>query len=184
MSMTSTKPITADELLKMGDIGRCELIYGELVLMSPAGFGHGEIALRIGRLIGNFVDENDLGVTLGAETGYVVATDPDLVRAPDVSFVKNSRVPRKPWNKFFPGAPDLAVEVVSADDTKREVSEKANLWLAHGAMSVWIADPASMTITTHRTGKKPIRLGIHDQLRDEPALPGFTLSIAKVFKRP
>jgi Uma2 family endonuclease len=131
---TSTKLITADELLAMGDIGRCELIYGELVMMSPAGFTHGEVVSRIDRLIGNFVTENDLGVTLGAETGYILARNPDLVRAPDVSVVLKARLPSNTLNKFFPGAPDLAVEVVSPDDTMREVSDKADLWVAHGAI--------------------------------------------------
>jgi Uma2 family endonuclease len=44
----TTKPITADELFAMGDIGRCELIHGELVMMSPAGAEHGVVALRLG----------------------------------------------------------------------------------------------------------------------------------------
>jgi Uma2 family endonuclease len=181
---TSTKLITADELLAMGDIGRCELIYGELVMMSPAGFTHGEVASRIGRLIGNFVEDNDLGVTLGAETGYILARNPDLVRAPDVSVVQKGRLPGGPLNKFFPGAPDLTVEVVSPDDTMREVSDKADLWVAHGAVSAWVVDPNSQTVTIHRRGMQPINLGIPDDLRDDPAIPGFVLAVSKIFRRP
>jgi Uma2 family endonuclease len=184
MTQTSTKPITADELLKMGDIGRCELIYGELVMMSPAGFGHGEIAMRIGRFLGNFVEEHDLGVVLAAETGFHVERDPDLVRAPDASFVRNDRLPKAGWTKFFPGVPDLAVEVISPDDTKREIAEKVNMWLAHGAKSCWVADPTAMTLTIHRAGQKIIRLTTRDKITDEPALPGFILPASKIFKRP
>jgi Uma2 family endonuclease len=182
--MTATKSITAEELLKMGDIGRCELIYGELVMMSPAGFSHGEIALRIGRLLGNFVEEHDLGVVLAAETGFVVERDPDLVRAPDASFVHKDRVPKTAWNKYFPGVPDLAVEVVSPDDTKREIAEKVNMWLAHGTISCWVADPASMTIMIHRAGEKPLRLATRDKITREPALPGLVLPVSRIFKRP
>jgi len=175
--------MTADELLKMGDIGRCELIYGELVMMSPAGFGHGEIALRIGRFLGNFVEEHDLGVVLAAETGFLVEQSPDLVRAPDACFVRKDRVPKTAWSKFFPGVPDLAVEVISPDDTKRKIAEKVNMWLAHGTTSCWIADPATMTLTIHRMGQKPVRLTVRDKISDEPAIPGFVLPVSKIFKR-
>lgn len=184
MSTTATKPITAEELLNMGDIGRCELIYGELVMMSPAGFGHGEIALRIGRLIGNFVEEHDLGTVLAAETGYLVETNPDLLRAPDVSFVRKDRVPASTWTKFFRGVPDLAVEVLSPDDARREVAEKVNMWLAHGTVSVWVVDPGAMTVTIHCTGEEPIYLTAVQAIGDEKTLPGFVLPLAKIFKRP
>ncbi len=184
MTATYTKPITAEELLKMGDIGRCELMYGELVLMTPAGFGHGEIALRIGMFLAIFVEEHDLGVVLAVETGFLVERGPDLVRAPDASFVRKDRVPKSAWNKFFPGVPDLAVEVISPDDTKREIAEKVNLWLAHGTTSVWVADPVAMTLTIHRAGRKSIRLTARDKIIDEPALPGFVLPVSKIFRRP
>jgi len=184
MSTISSKLITADELLAMGDIGRCELIYGELVMMSPAGFSHGEIALRIGVHLSKYIDEYDLGVVLAAETGYLVETNPDLVRAPDASFVRKNRLPKIAWDKFFPGVPDLAVEVLSPDDSKREVAEKVNMWLAHGTISCWVIDPASMTITIYHAGQEPQRLTFQDELRNEPTLPGFVLPLSKVFKRP
>jgi Uma2 family endonuclease len=183
MTTVAAKPVTADELLQMGDIGRCELIYGELVMMSPAGFAHGEIAARLVRLIGNHVDEHNLGAVLTTETGYLVETGPDLLRAPDVSFVRKDRVPSRRRKQFFAGVPDLAVQVISPGDTKREVSEKINMWLAHGTQSCWVADPDSMTITVHQTGKKPKRFSIGDDLTDE-TLVGFALPLAKVFKRP
>jgi Uma2 family endonuclease len=184
MSNVVTKPITADDLLKMGDIGRCELIYGELVMMSPAGFGHGEIASRIGMFLGVFVEEHGLGVVLAAETGFLIEQRPDLLRAPDASFVRKDRVPKTAWTKFFPGVPDLAVEVISPDDTRREIAEKVNMWLAHGTTSVWVADPADMILTIHRAGQEPVRLTVRDEINKEPALPGFVLPVAKIFKRP
>jgi Uma2 family endonuclease len=184
MTTTSTKPITADELLKMGDIGRCELIYGELVMMSPAGFDHGIVAVRIARFLAEFVEEHDLGAVLAAETGFKVESKPDLVRAPDASFVRKDRVPKTAWSKFFPGVPDLAVEVISPDDTKREIAEKVNVWLAHGTTSCWVADPATMTLMIHRIGQKPVRLTVRDKISGEPAIPGFVLPVSKIFKRP
>jgi Uma2 family endonuclease len=155
MTALSTKRITAEQLLKMGDIGRCELIYGELVMMSPAGFD-----------------------------GFKVETNPDLVRAPDASFVRKDRLPKTRWTKYFPGVPDLAVEVLSPDDTKREVAEKVNMWLVHGTISCWVADPNTRTLTIYRSAQKPIRLTTSNRVKNEPALPGLVLPISKIFKRP
>jgi Uma2 family endonuclease len=177
---TTTRHITADELLAMGDIGRCELIYGELVMMSPTGLPHGVVAMRIGSFLREFVDGHGLGVVAAAETGFKIESDPDLVRAPDASFIRNARLPAALPQGFFEGVPDLAVEVVSPDDSKRAVSEKVNMWLAHGTTSCWVADPGTRTITIHRTAKEPVRLTTRDGLRDEPTLPGFVMSVARV----
>ena len=174
--------ITAAELLAMGDIGRCELLYGEIVMMSPAGAGHGEIAARIGFLLMQHVDEKDAGAIFAAETGFVVETGPDVVRAPDVGFVRKNRVPRRNSRGFFKGVPDLAVEVVSFNDTRRDVAEKVNMWLAHGTTSVWVADPDAMTITIHRTGQKSIRLSRKDAIRDEPLFPGLVIPVSNIFR--
>jgi Uma2 family endonuclease len=184
MSAASTKLITADELLEMGDIGRCELIYGELVMMSPAGAEHGVIVVRIARYISEFVEKHGLGITLGGEAGFKIESQPDLVRAPDVAFVKKSRLRGPPPRGFMQGVPDLAVEVLSPTDRRRQVAEKVNLWLAHGTAACWVVDPATMTISVHRAGQKPSRLAGKDKLENEPTLPGFSLALSKIFRRP
>ena len=58
MTIAASKPVTADELLAMRDIGRCELIYGELVMMSPAGLEHGVVAVRFARYLSAFVEDH------------------------------------------------------------------------------------------------------------------------------
>ncbi|MBC8109102.1 MAG: Uma2 family endonuclease [Anaerolineae bacterium] len=184
MQATKTKSITADELLAMGDIGRCELIYGELVMMSPAGVPHGIVAMRFGRFLSEFVDQHDLGIVLAAETGFKIESNPDLVRAPDASFVRKDRLIVPLPKGFFEGVPDLAVEVASPDDSRREVSEKVNMWLAHGTQTVWVADPQTMTVVVHRVGQPPRMLRTTDEIAKETLLPGFVLPLAKVFKLP
>jgi hypothetical protein len=72
MSAIDAKLVTAAELFAMGDIGRCELIYGELVMMSPANFDHGVIASRLDFLLRMFVMEHDLGEVLVSEAGFKV----------------------------------------------------------------------------------------------------------------
>lgn len=82
--------MTADELFVMPHNGyRFELIKGELRQMPPAGSQHGRIAAKIGIRLGIFVERNDLGETYATETGFIIDTAPDTVRAPDASFVSN-----------------------------------------------------------------------------------------------
>jgi Uma2 family endonuclease len=185
MNATATKSlVTANQLLKMGDIGRCELICGELIMISPVGAEHGIVALRIGSALFQFVDDHGPGVTFGAETGFKIDVGPDTVRAPDASFVRKSRLSGRITRKFFNGSPDLAVEVVSPEDTRPEVNDKENMWLAKGTATVWIADPKTMTVAILHVGQPPQILGRGSKIRGEPLLPGFELSINAIFKMP
>jgi hypothetical protein len=97
---------------------RYELVRGELRRMPPAGDEHGYLALEIASDLRNHVKANNLGRTDAAETGFKLASDPDTVRAPDVAFVRRERAEKVGRvTGYWPGAPDLAVEVVSPNDT-------------------------------------------------------------------
>lgn len=170
---------TAEELLKAQHIGRCELVRGELRMMVPPGFEHGRIALGIGHRLEGHVKERGLGVVVG-ETGFLLATKPDTVRAPDAAFVRAERV-KGPIRGYFPGAPDLAVEVLSPGDRPGEVSEKVAEWLQAGAQAVWVLDPADRTVTIHATGQWPRRLDAEDVLCGGNAVPGFEIVVGEIF---
>src|SRR5712692_9023348 len=85
--------VTADEFFDH-PIPDCqsELIRGEVLVMSPAGGEHGIVAMRMGSLLFTYVDLHKLGVVCAAETGFILARDPDTVRAPDVAFISNARM--------------------------------------------------------------------------------------------
>ena len=123
MSATLIKPVTADELLAMPDDGyRYEIIEGELRRMSPAGDEHGRIGMELAVPLGSYVKSGGLGKLYLAETGFLLATNPDTVRAPDIAFVCIERIKESPDVKGYRiGAPDLAVEVVSPGDMVSEV---------------------------------------------------------------
>jgi Uma2 family endonuclease len=146
MSTTQNTITTAQELLKATGLGRCELVRGQLKMMSPAGFEHGAIVAQITGPFQVFVRQHDLGIVTGAETGFYIERDPDTVRAPDLGFLKKDRLPESRVRAFFPGAPDLAVEVVSPDDRKREVLAKVQNWLETGCTLVWVVDPDKRTL--------------------------------------
>ena len=89
-----------------------------------------------------------------------------------------------PEEAFWPGAPDLAVEVVSFDDRPREVAEKARAWLAAGARLVWVANPKSRTVDVYRPGADVETLTASEQLIGGDVLPGFACPVAEVFPNP
>ncbi len=180
---TACSVTTAEELLRSPELGRCELVRGDLIMMSPAGFEHGRITSRIGYRIERFVEQHQLGVVTGAETGFHIARRPDTVRAPDVGFVRNQRVPQAAVPGFFDGPPDLAVEVLSPDDRPAEVAAKVADWLASGCLAVWLVDPAKQTVTIHRREVSAQVLGASDELDGGDVLPGFRLPAAEIFAR-
>src|SRR4051812_33275237 len=107
--------LTADEFLRIADDGmRRELVRGEVREMSPAGSRHGRVGATILSRLESYVREHGFGVVFNADTGFRLASNPDTVRAPDVAFVSRERADRVgDVEEFWPGAPDLAVEVVS-----------------------------------------------------------------------
>lgn len=180
--MTKAEPITtAKQLLQNPDLGRCELVRGELIMMTPAGFEHGRIVANITAPLTAHVEVKRLGVVTGAGTGYQIEYDPDTVRAPDVGFVCARRVPPEPTTGFFPGPPDLAVEVLSPDDRASEVLAKVQQWLGAGCRAVWVVDPRTRTVSVYLTGNELAVLSGSDELTGGEVVPDFSLPVAEIF---
>jgi Uma2 family endonuclease len=180
--MVTAQPITtAEQLFQAPDLGRCELLRGELIMMSPAGSEHGMIVAEIAGILRDFVKPRALGVILGAETGFRVASNPDTVLAPDVAFIRADRVGAGLPKGFFPGPPDLAVEVLSPNDRAGEVFAKVQDWLNAGCEFVWLVDPKTQTVTVYGGDRKAIMLSSADVLTGGELLPGFNSPVAGIF---
>src|SRR5436309_6780642 len=175
--MTVTSLMTADELLRMPDDGyRYELVQGELRKMSPAGADHGDVAASIVISLGSYVKARKLGKVYTADPGFYIERDPDTVRAPDVAFVSRERVVKTP--RFFEGAPDLAIEVVSPNDTYMEVEEKALQLLHAGTRAVIVVIPKTQSARVYRTGKLEV---LTDAITVEDIIPGWRMPFSDVF---
>ena len=178
------RPVTAEELLQNPDDGlRRELVRGEVRTMAPAGNVHGRIAMNISTPLDRHVRSNGLGVVFAAETGFRISENPDSVRAPDTAFVRQERVEIVGDTEgYWPGAPDLAVEVVSSDDRFAEVEEKVADWLAAGARMVLIANPQGRTVTVRHSEREALILSEEETIEGGDAVPGWILPVADVFR--
>lgn len=182
---TATRPrtVTAEELFDLpSDGSRYELFRGSLRMMSPAGGRHGRIALRIALLLGNHVDQHQLGVVFAAETGFCIARDPDTVLAGDVAFVERSRYEQvEDEVRYLPFAPDLVIEVLSPSDRFTRVESKALAWLEAGCRLVLLVDPESETVHAYRS-RTDIKIFAKDEQLDcSDIVAHWTVSIAKLF---
>jgi Uma2 family endonuclease len=150
--------------------------------MSPSGSEHGAIVINITVLLGQYVKANRLGVCFGAETGFKIGSDPDTVRAPDLAFVRSDRIPERGIpKKFWQGAPDLAVEVLSPGDTFSEVEEKIEQWLDAGARAVWIINPRRRGVSVYRPMTDVTHLTEGDELDGGEVVPGFRCKVSEIF---
>lgn len=173
---------TAEELLTASsDLGPCELVRGELIMMSPGKPRHGMVGARITTLLAQLVDANGLGTVFNSSVGYITSRSPDTVREPDVSFLTSERMKEQDLDAFFEGAPDLAVEVLSPSNTVAEMREKMADYFGAGCRVVWIVDPIRRSITVHRPDADPVILAEDDSLTEEKLLPGFSAVVGEIF---
>jgi Uma2 family endonuclease len=181
--MTTGAKMTADELLRMPDDGfRYELVRGELVKMPLACAQHGYVAMQVGGRLAQYVESNKLGTVYAAGTGFQIAFNPDTVLAPDASFLRRQRKEGVGnMEGYWPGPPDLAVEVISPSDTYTEVEDKVHDWLDVGTLMVIVVNPRRETVTVYRSRTDIVILTKDEELDGQDVVPGWKLRLADVF---
>jgi Uma2 family endonuclease len=180
----SARPlVTLETYPDVAPAGRSELVRGEVIEVTPSGSLHGYITTQIDRALGNFLAAHRLGVALSGDTGYILARNPDTVRAPDVGVVLRERLPEGGIPEgFFPGPPDLAVEVVSPWDRWFEVEEKVAEYLRAGTREVWVVDPRRDAVRVYAGDAESPRQVLHrPETLATPLLPGFALPLDELF---
>jgi Uma2 family endonuclease len=157
----------------------CELIDGTLVEKS-VGIRKSNIGVTIGAHILNYLNDNDLGFATDAGGPYRLKTN--HVRLPDVAFIAWSRFPSRDAAlecSIAPVSPNLAVEILSESNTKKEMTRKVEQYLASCVELIWIVDPKKRLVTVHRPDAEPETLTPKDKLKGDKVLPGFKLEISK-----
>jgi Uma2 family endonuclease len=177
-------------LENLGD--RVEVINGEAVEkdMRAAGFLHAFVTDNVYDLLKPFANEHHLGFVVTDSVTYYLHVDEEGVQAsrlPDLSFIRFDRIPSDvDFSRPFPGAPTLAVEVVSPSETAEEIQGKLNDYLTYGAEQVWVLYPTSRQLYQYRSDdpKNP-RVYSGTDLLDAAALfPGLIITVDQFFVLP
>ncbi|QDT39609.1 Uma2 family endonuclease [Stratiformator vulcanicus] len=165
----------------------CELVDGNLIRKCDMGWEESYLEMEIGRLLSNFVRENQLGIVLSPKGAYRLFAG--RIRMPDASFIAWDKFPdRKPpiGRRVFAldVPPDLAVEVISPGNTNAEMDEKLVEYFGYGVRLVWYFYPAEKRVRAFTAIEvfKDYREG--EELTGGDVLPGFSLSVKQFFEDP
>jgi Uma2 family endonuclease len=181
------KPITVEEFWEIAqqpehEDHQLELIEGVIEEMPPSSYLNAMIAATVASFLTVYAREHHLGFVTGADGGY--ALSPKTVLIPDVAFVTRERVSSF-VEKVFPGAPDLAVEVISPNETHPQVLRKVRRTVQAGTRLVWAVYPEDQTVNVYRlleSGELAVQtVGLEDSLKGGEVLPGLTLPLRDIF---
>jgi Uma2 family endonuclease len=172
--------MTADELLHLSiPDKRTELVRGVLMVREPPGLRHGRIAAELVLRVQSHVERVGLG-RVYVESGFKLASDPDTVRGPDLSFISKARLPDPEPSGFGDFAPDLVVEIRSPGDRPGAVLAKVADWLSAGTKLVWVVDPERRLARVYRADGTETNLAAEDTLDGEDVLPGFSCPLSAI----
>ena len=183
MATTMTKLLTAADLLQLYGQGiRGELIQGVLHETMPAGYAHGKIITKLVFLLNAFIIPRKLGSLTASDSGVWLERDPDTVREPDIAYFSAAKIPLDAMDSGYAEVPpDLVVEIVSPSDSRREVFDKARMWLRYGVDLVWVVQPDTRTVDVYESGRAVVTLAEDDVLDGLAVLPGFTCAVSDIF---
>ncbi len=179
---TQIRLMTAEEFATLPDDGKVyDLVDGMLVEVSKPKPIHGFLQSVLAAYLVMWVMPRALG-KIFSDAGFLLRRDPDTLRAPDVAFVSASRLADHDLNEYFVGAPDLAIEIVSANDTTDEVLGKIEEYFAVGTRLVWIVYPERRKVYAYSSPNTVTIVPAEGTLSGGDVLPEFSLSLADLFK--
>jgi Uma2 family endonuclease len=180
--MATTRVITDEELLRLPKDGnKYELVDGGL-RVSPAGWAHERVVARLMSRVSAWAEARGLGDVLGSNALYVLPGGNK--RAPDLSFVAAGRLDSAAGSAWLALAPDLAAEVVSPNDSARQLLDTVGEYLAAGVRLVWVIDPERRSAAVYRSPTDVHEVGPGASLDGEDVLPGFLCPLSDIIPRP
>ncbi|MEO8100669.1 MAG: Uma2 family endonuclease [Acidobacteriota bacterium] len=180
--MATTAAFTLEQLARMPEDGlRHELDAGELLVMTRPNSRHGALQAELIRILGDHVRRNKLG-RIYSESGFILGRNPEILRGPDVAFVRQDRLPQVPDDGWAELGPDLVVEIVSPSDTARQIDRKVHQYLAAGTLAIWIVYPDTKSVHVFEPAGAARMVESHDLLSSPQALPGFEIRVAEIFQ--
>jgi Uma2 family endonuclease len=160
----------------------CELIDGVLV-EKPVGWYESHLAVLLAYFLVDYLKGQDLGIIVG-EAGPM-RVEPNQVRVPDVAFYSWDHFPDRlvPDGPILDVVPDLAVEVLSPSNTKKEMARTRSEYFAGGCKLVWEVDRDTRSAAVYTTPDDFTTVDETGTLDGGAVLPGFTLKLSDLFAR-
>ena len=185
-----TRAITVEEVEALSAKGITrEIIDGQWVIpdgeTQMAGKQHGAISAKLNYFLVAYVIENPAGTVYADNTSYVLESDThgvELIRVPDVSFVRTERIDREKPNSPHYQAPDLAIEIISPSESGAEIRRKLKDYLRTGTGQVWQVYPNTKEVVVYLPDGTGITYEIGQSIPGGELLPGFELDVAKIFE--
>src|SRR5580765_1453706 len=159
-----------------------EVVNRDLVMSPKNNFQHGDICVRLLSALNAFVQQQRLGVVLDSSTGFWMRNR--NCRAPDISFISRGRLAgwKPSTRRFFEGAPDLAVEILSPGNTRMEIDNRLSDFFSSGTQIAWVISPDDACVEVCHSPTARQLLGSGAFRDGEGLLPGFRYAIADLFK--
>ena len=183
--MITKTEATIEELYRVPDNGKAEIVDGELVLMSPAGGKHGRASGKIYASLNQHEELSRSGFAFTDNVGFIVDLPRRKSFSPDAAWYEGG--PEDIDMYFVEGAPAFAVEVRSKDDysprAEQAILNKIRDYFAAGTKVVWDVDLVNLKVNVYRADSlaEPVTYGAGDVADAEPAVPGWRMPVEKIF---
>lgn len=184
MTTTAEALLTAEEYARLPDNGQpTELVRGRVIALNLPAPRHGSICSKVDRIVGRFLDDNDLGRLVVNDSAVVTERDPDTVRGGDVAFYSYARIPRGPCpTGYLKVVPEALFEVRSPTDRWSKILGKVAEYLAAGVTVVCVLDDVTETAHLYRDGEAAQVFGPEQELTLPEVLPGFKVVVKRFFE--
>ena len=184
--MTTTKTeATVDDLYRVPEDGKAELVNGELVLMPPTGGVPGRAAGEIYVSLREYERRVGGGYAFPDNVGFIVNLPNRRSFSPDAAFYKGELR----GGLFLEGAPIFAVEVRSEEDygpaAEKKMAQKRADYFAAGTLVVWDVDVLrEKVLRVYRvtSPENATKYSAADKAEAEPALVGWEFPLDEIFR--
>ena len=192
MTPTHTAFMSERDLLRFAAQNRdrrFEIVGGKVVYLPETGILHGIIAGNVYDVLHRFAALHKLGHVFTSGLTFVLLrsnTGIHDTRMPDGSFIRAGRLTRDTdLDLPFPGAPDLAIEVMAPNNTADQLLARIRDYFIYGTEQVWVLYPEQRELHQHVRGELVIHVYTATEMFNaEPLFPGLSLSIADLFALP
>jgi Uma2 family endonuclease len=176
---------TLEDLYRLPENGKAELVHGEIVRMPPTGGLPGRAATKIAASLSNYETQLGIGYAFGDNVGFAVNLPNRKSFSPDAAWFTGELT----GMKFLDGAPDFAVEVRSEHDygwlAEAELAQKRADYFAAGTQVVWdvdLLDEAVIKKYVATDPANPIVFRRGEMADAEPAVPGWRFPVDTLFR--